>query len=230
MPNSPKLNHASLFILIIIISLPQFLYGWTLEERIKQIGPSVKIKKPELIKELKKKNSQLTLVAYKRERILEVWQSKPKSKKLKVYPLTGFSGTLGPKNKQGDKQIPEGIYKTTFLNPNSKYHLSIRLNYPNTLDQKRAKAFGIKDPGSDIYIHGKNKTVGCIPIGNSNIEELFYLIHLVGLKNTQVIISPSRLPFPTLKGLGINDQDHYGKKKYQKIQMALIKLIYPPAE
>ena len=107
-----------------------------------------------------------------------------------MYPMTGFSGTLGPKLKEGDGQIPEGVYGIEYLNPNSSFYLSMKVSYPNDADRQRAKEDGRTDLGGDIMIHGSNATVGCVPIGDDAIEDVFYLVNAVGIKNVSVIIAP----------------------------------------
>jgi len=134
---------------------------------------------------------KLVLIGLKHERQLEVWgEQKGEYVHIHTYPFTGFSGILGPKLKEGDKQIPEGIYKISYLNPNSKYHLSMRVNYPNTFDKKKARLEKRTDLGSDIMIHGDKVTIGCVPIGNDKIEELYFLAEKVGIQNIKVILSP----------------------------------------
>jgi murein L,D-transpeptidase YafK len=134
---------------------------------------------------------KLVLIGLKHEQKLEVWgQQKGKYVHIHTYPFTGFSGMLGPKLKEGDKQIPEGIYGIGYLNPNSKYHLSMNINYPNDFDKRMAKRENRTNLGSAIMIHGSDVTVGCIPIGDNKIEELYHLAEKVGIKNIKVILSP----------------------------------------
>ena len=134
---------------------------------------------------------KLTLIGLKYERSLEVWgEDKGKQYLIATYPFTAFSGILGPKFKEGDRQIPEGIYGISYLNPNSKFHLSMRIDYPNTFDKKMAKKEHRTNLGGDIMIHGSNRTVGCIPIGDENIEQLYFLAEKVGIKNIKVILAP----------------------------------------
>ncbi len=92
---------------------------------------------------------------------------------------------------EGDGQVPEGLYRIESLNPNSSYHLSMKLNYPNTFDLKQAKSEGRDRPGSNIFIHGKSVSIGCLAMGDSAIEELFVLATDVGRKNIQVAIAPT---------------------------------------
>jgi murein L,D-transpeptidase YafK len=134
---------------------------------------------------------KLTLIGLKYEQKLEVWgEHNGKKVYITTYPFTAFSGHLGPKFREGDRQIPEGIYSVGYLNPNSKFHLSININYPNAFDKKMAKKEHRTNLGSAIMIHGSNRTIGCIPIGDDKIEELYYLVERVGIQNTKVIIAP----------------------------------------
>ncbi len=191
------------------------------DKRMKFLEPQVLPRVKQILSELKRHNQQLAIIIYKNERLLEIWTNDSNKKKLKEYKMTAFSGKLGPKNKQGDRQIPEGIYKTTFLHPNSKYYLSIKINYPNENDKKRATSSKIKDPGGEIFIHGDKVTIGCVPIGDHSMEELFFIVGSVGIKNTQVIIAPTKLPFPEFRFLNINPQDPLLKEKYLKLNNIL---------
>ena len=133
----------------------------------------------------------LTLIGLKHEKVLEIWTKKDnKYIHIITYHFTAFSGVLGPKFKEGDRQIPEGIYGISYLNPKSKFHLSMRVTYPNDFDKKMAKEENRTNLGGDIMIHGSNKTIGCIPIGDDKIEELYFLSQQVGIKNIKVILAP----------------------------------------
>ena len=134
----------------------------------------------------------LTLLCFKEEREIETWatQHDGEKKLVREFPFTGFSGQLGPKLREGDYQIPEGIYQIEYLNPNSSYHLSMKINYPNEFDRAKGVLDGRGNLGYDIFIHGKSATIGCIPIGDSNIEELFLMVSEVGQSNVKVVIAP----------------------------------------
>ena len=145
---------------------------------------------------------RLTLLAVKDASLLQLFahDNHGRAIHIKDYPVLAESGTLGPKLREGDGQIPEGVYKVNFLNPNSLYHLSLRLNYPNEFDQRMAKRDGRTQLGGDIMIHGKNVSIGCIAIGDSGIEEIFCLAARAGLEHINVVIVPTdwRLkPFDT---------------------------------
>ena len=107
------------------------------------------------------------------------------------YRVLAASGKAGPKLTQGDKQVPEGVYGISFLNPNSKYHVALRVNYPNAFDREMAKKDGRKKLGGDIMIHGKNLSAGCLAVGDEAAEELFVLAAKVGLPNVKLVIAPA---------------------------------------
>lgn len=134
---------------------------------------------------------KLFLVAIKETEILEVYgQQGEEVRLIKTYPFTAFSGQLGPKLKEGDRQIPEGIYKIQYLNPNSSYHLSLKINYPNKFDIFKTTFQDKKKMGGDIFIHGKALTIGCIPIGDLGIEEIFVLSQNAIANEIPMIIAP----------------------------------------
>lgn len=124
---------------------------------------------------------------------------------LKSYPFTAFSGRLGPKLKEGDRQIPEGIYKIEYLNPNSAYYLSMKVSYPNAFDLQKSRFTDPKELGGDIFIHGKAVTIGCIPVGDPAIEELFLLVGKAMEREVKVIVSPRyfrvNAEFPEIEGI-----------------------------
>ncbi|HSA32355.1 MAG TPA: L,D-transpeptidase family protein [bacterium] len=130
----------------------------------------------------------LMLIALKTEEMLELWAD---GKYIKSYLFTANSGDVGPKLRQGDGQIPEGIYRIEHLNPMSSFYLSMKVGYPNDFDRARAKEDGRTDLGGDIFIHGSSVTIGCIPIGDGPIEELFTLVAKTGHAKVTVIILPN---------------------------------------
>ena len=149
---------------------------------------------------------EIILVAFKEEQVLEVYSKDYTGTKLvKRYPFTANSGQLGPKLKDGDRQIPEGIYNVEYLNPNSSYYLSIKVNYPNEFDRSKTNFNNIADMGGDIFIHGKSATIGCIPIGDKAIEEVFLMTSKAMNNKVKVIISPrdfrSNNTYPEIDGI-----------------------------
>ena len=110
---------------------------------------------------------------FKHEKELEVWVSDSIEFHLyKKYPICQLSGDIGPKRKQGDLQVPEGFYYINEFNPNSKYHLSLGVSYPNKSDRLLSR---YRDLGGQIYIHGNCVSVGCIAMGDKAIEEIYSL-------------------------------------------------------
>ena len=138
---------------------------------------------------------KIAMLAFKKEQLIELWAQADNQQwhHIKDYPLTAFSGRLGPKLKRNDGQIPEGIYKITRFNPYSSQHLSLMLNYPNAFDKQYGQLDGRYDLGDNIFIHGKSKSVGCLAVGDQAIDDLFILVKEVGKHNTQVIIAPNDL-------------------------------------
>lgn len=110
---------------------------------------------------------------------------------IKTYPVLGASGKPGPKLVEGDRQVPEGVYQIELLNPNSRFHLSLRLNFPNEFDRRMGAADGRADLGTDIMIHGGSLSIGCLAMGDEAVEELFVLAARSGKENLRVIIAPT---------------------------------------
>jgi hypothetical protein len=134
---------------------------------------------------------EVALIALKQEKKLELWaRDRGEFRFIRDYFIMAASGDPGPKLRQGDRQVPEGIYRITELNPNSHYHLSMKLNYPNEFDLLHAEAEGRSNPGSDIFIHGKDASIGCLAMGDTAIRELFILAAQVGVNNVKVVIAP----------------------------------------
>lgn len=118
---------------------------------------------------------QLFIRAFKKEQLVEVWvkeKGKEEFTLLHTYDYCTTSGVLGPKRKEGDLQIPEGVYHINHFNPQSNFYLSLGLNYPNASDKILSHA---TKPGGSIYIHGNCVTIGCIPITDDKIKELYVL-------------------------------------------------------
>ena len=128
----------------------------------------------------------------KQERVLDIYArgSGGELAFIRRYPVLGASGTAGPKLREGDCQVPEGVYTIDELNPNSRFHLSLRVGYPNVFDRARAKEDGRSGLGGDIMIHGGSSSEGCLAIGDKAVEELFVLVADCGLVNARLVLSP----------------------------------------
>lgn len=134
---------------------------------------------------------RIYLLAFKKERTLEVWGSNPKGRyrRLASYPILAASGVSGPKRRAGDRQVPEGFYRITHLNPQSQFHLSLRVDYPNREDI--ANAVVPQDRmGGDIYVHGNQVSIGCIALGDRAIEKVFCLTALAEPSSRRILIAP----------------------------------------
>ncbi len=136
--------------------------------------------------------SALVFIGLKEEKILQVYAKSGTNgfKFIRTYPIQAASGVAGPKLRQGDKQVPEGIYAIDLLNPNSSYHLSMQVSYPNAFDRAQAAKEGRTNLGGEIMIHGKALSVGCLAMGDEAAEELFVLAADVKIENMTVIIAP----------------------------------------
>lgn len=137
---------------------------------------------------------QVLLIAFKDEQILDLYaknKSDKKYHKILSYEICSSSGTLGPKRKMGDGQVPEGFYYINRFNPASSYYLSLGLNYPNQVDKKKSK---VSNLGGDIFIHGECVTIGCLPMTNDKIKEI-YLLAIQAKQNGQNQIPVYVFPF-----------------------------------
>jgi len=148
--------------------------------------------------------SKIFIRIFKHEQLLEVW-AKDKSDNaftlLKEYNICSSSGTIGPKRKQGDGQVPEGFYVIDAFNPNSSFHLSMRINYPNASDRILGKKGSL---GNDICIHGNCVTIGCVPITDDKIKEVYLLAveaKSAGQQQIPVYIFPARMSDDGMKML-----------------------------
>lgn len=171
------------------------------------------IPKPKILnleESLKKINAKIGdpifMRIFKKEKILEIWVKVDKAYKLcKTYPICTYSGELGPKLKQGDKQSPEGFYTITKkqLKPNSKYHLALNLGFPNQYDKYQ------KRTGTYLMIHGKCSSTGCYAMQNRQIEEI-YMMADMALKGGQEKFHVHIFPFKmTPKNMIVHSSDEW---------------------
>lgn len=172
---------------------------------------------------------RMTLVGLKAEQMLQVWVSGTSGKwrHLRDYPILGVSGTLGPKLKEGDMQVPEGLYRVESLNPNSLYHLAIRVNYPNAEDRQRGQQDERTELGSDIMIHGKTCSIGCLAMGDEAAEDLFILVAETGIDKVSIILSPIDFRIHSLPKKRPSTPV-WTEQLYDSIRQALNKLEPPP--
>ena len=136
--------------------------------------------------------ARVRLLALKAEKRLEVYAANVGGpwQPLVSYPVLAASGGPGPKLCEGDNQVPEGFYRIALLNPNSLFHVSLRVDYPNAQDREQGRSDGREHLGGDIMIHGGRASIGCIAIGDPAIEEVFTLAARCGLDHLDALLLP----------------------------------------
>jgi hypothetical protein len=174
----------------------RLLRRYTVEDRLETFSPVVEHRLRPLFaaQEIEFPPVELAYLIFKDSRRLECYARTAIDQPWKLatsYPILKLSGTLGPKLAEGDRQVPEGLYRVEFLNPNSQFHLSLRLNYPNAFDVRMGRSDGRNNLGSDIMIHGGNASIGCIAVGDQTAEDLFVLTALASKERVRVVISPT---------------------------------------
>lgn len=185
-----------------------FLFAFTLAKDFKSLQmekPRVKAAYDEkyghvkaLLKQKKINSNTLNIFirVFKQEQTLEIWAKNTKDKQyilLDKYAVCKSSGKPGPKKKQGDLQVPEGFYHVVNFNPESSFHLSLSINYPNAYDKANSKA---ADLGNNICIHGSCVTIGCLPLTDELIKDVYILAveaYNSGQKQIPVHIFPSQM-------------------------------------
>lgn len=205
-------------------------YLWNMEhrysvaERVSQHGAAVaeRLRGRFAAARLRYPPHELAYVSFKDVRRLEVYGRMSAAAPwtfVMEYPILAASGGLGPKLREGDKQVPEGIYDAEALNPNSRFHLSIRLSYPNAFDRRMALADGRTQLGSDIMIHGGASSIGCLAIGNDAAEDLFVLTALVGKERVRIVVSPS--DFRAASSTMPNGEPQWTRELYSTLRVEL---------
>lgn len=209
---------------IFIVSAAVFLFGFTVnnfkKDQLKYTTVRTAYKeKSEGIKEKLTKAGvdtsgyQIFIRVFKQEAKLEVWAKSANISQYKLvetYAICQSSGVLGPKRRQGDGQVPEGFYHVSSFNPMSEFYLALGVSYPNESDLIKIR--GTKaDPGGDIMIHGNCVTIGCMPLTDDKIKEVYIMAveaRNSGQQTIPIHIFPTKLDvqgMAKLKGL-TNDQ------------------------
>jgi hypothetical protein len=205
---------------------------YTLKERLAEISPAAGKR---LAAKFEAANAtwppaEAGLIALKDKKVLDLYtRAKGGSWQLiHRYPVLAASGATGPKLRQGDKQVPEGVYNISLLNPNSRYHVSLRVNYPNAFDRKMAAKDGRKELGGDIMIHGKAVSIGCLAIGDEAAEELFVLAAQIGLPRMKLIIAPQDFRYKEIPQVA-EGQPAWVTQLYAEVALAMKEFPAPPA-
>jgi murein L,D-transpeptidase YafK len=163
--------------------------GGSINAAFKQIPAEAQVL---LAKKGMTEESPIFVRIFKEESQLEIWKQKADGRfhHFKTYPICTWSGELGPKVKQGDKQSPEGFYTVTpgQMNPNSQFHLSFNLGFPNTYDKVQGRT------GSALMVHGDCRSAGCYAMTDALIEEI-YAIAREAFKGGQRTFNVHAFPF-----------------------------------
>ncbi len=189
--------HYLLFTIHSFAQLPQKDFI-TQQKSIRKVSDIFKAKEDTLKKQFAEKGliwpaKYMYIRSFKYDSQLEVWlknDRKEQFKLFKTYKVCALAGTLGPKRIEGDYQVPEGFYYINEFRPNSNYHLALGVNYPNASDRVLSDSL---TPGSAIYVHGSCVTVGCIPITNDQIEDLYLIastVHNAGQEFIPIHVFP----------------------------------------
>ena len=204
----------------------------TVEQRLQQFGEKARARlKPAFEKAgVQYPPSAVILVGLKAEERLEVYAADEGGAfhYICAYPILAASGHAGPKLREGDLQVPEGIYPIESLNPNSRFHVSLRIGYPNEFDRSKAQLDGRTNLGGDIMIHGSSVSVGCLAMGDRVAEDLFVLAADTGLDNLTAILAP--VDFREGRAVAANaDLPEWTETLYAQIKTRLVELPLPPA-
>ena len=198
----------------------------TIEQRVSEFGGKVDARLAPVFRErgVAYPPERCVLIGLKEEKSLELWAGDTRGgmKFIRAYPILAASGTAGPKLREGDRQVPEGFYKIASLNPNSRFHLALRVNYPNDFDKARAKEDRREKLGGDIMIHGNQVSIGCLAMGDDAADDLFVLAAKTGIENIRVIFSP--VDFRA--GARVEkrgDLPHWTRELYRRIESELTK-------
>ncbi|MEP3277658.1 MAG: murein L,D-transpeptidase family protein [Stappiaceae bacterium] len=173
---------------------------------------------PGLREDLQSAGFQLGEAAFIRifneENELEIWlRTSDEFKLFKTYDICNYSGALGPKLKEGDRQSPEGFYGVdkAAMNPNSSYHLSFNLGFPNLFDQANQRT------GSFLMVHGNCVSIGCYAMTDQGIEEI-YLIVEAAQETGQKMVPVHAFPFRMTRYRLALEQDNRWFEYWQNLK------------
>jgi murein L,D-transpeptidase YafK len=208
------LNKTALSLLLTFLAVPTTApqEGKSFREQ-QSVFPRVRVAAKEKDEVLRKRFAQkglhyppdsILLRAFKKEGLLELWVAGRPNKDYSLehtYRICTPSGTLGPKRRYGDEQVPEGFYTLDWFNPQSNFYLSLHISYPSPSDRILGSH---QNPGGDIFLHGNCASIGCIPITDDGIKEVYWLAVLArtaGQREIPIEIFPARLTDEGFKAL-----------------------------
>src|SRR5216684_4676628 len=204
-----KIGLALLFLLAIAVSSEELKSFRDMQWKYPRVRTASKEKDEVLRQRFKEKGlayppRAILLRAFKQEALLELWAADAEDKPFVLvheYRICTSSGTLGPKRRFGDEQVPEGFYELDWFNPQSNFFLSLHISYPNSADRILGSH---TNPGGDIFLHGNCVTIGCIPITDDGFKEVYWLavqVHAAGQRHIPIEIFPARLTEGGFKSL-----------------------------
>jgi murein L,D-transpeptidase YafK len=200
---SNRMKKIITLIILTVIGITTFSQSSFLadQKRYGRVRTAISEKESIVIQKLKPHQIKLSelnilILAFKTEGQIDIMvkrKSDPTYIKLETYKICASSGELGPKRQRGDYQVPEGFYHIDRFNPASSFYLSLGINYPNLGDKRKSTASQL---GGDIFIHGDCVTIGCLPMTDDKIKEIYlYAIHAKnnGQSKIPVYIFPFRM-------------------------------------
>ena len=196
----------------------------TVDQRLEQYGNAARHRLIQVFEraQISYPPNTVGLLVLKDQRRLEVYAGSDEGNLRFIcnYAIQGQSGELGPKLHEGDQQVPEGRYEIESLNPNSRFHLALRLNYPNGFDKRMGRQDGRTQLGSDIMIHGGTTSIGCLAMGDKVAEDLFVLVADTRRSNTFVVIAPVDFRFKN-DWVAPNDLPKWATDFYSKLRIEM---------
>ncbi|MBD8525641.1 L,D-transpeptidase family protein [Pseudomarimonas arenosa] len=205
--------------------------GFTVEQRLDQFGAAAqeRLQVHYRAAGVRWPGERAALLAFKDQASLElhVQDEQNRWQFVRRYPILAASGGPGPKLREGDYQVPEGFYRVSFLNANSRFHVSLRLDYPNAFDRQMAAREGRSGLGGDIMIHGSRVSVGCLAMGDPTAEELFTLAASIGMDKLEVLIAPQDFRQTSLPS---RTSPVWLLALYEDLQRSLQRFFSPPSE
>ncbi len=203
------------------------------QDRVDEFGPAVDARLAPLFEKagVDYPPESATLIAFKDEKTLEVYAlgADRKQRFITSYPIVSIRERFGPKLRRGDLMTPEGIYEVSNLNPNSKFHLALRVNYPNPYDRAQAAGEKREDLGREIMITGHAESHGCITVDDLAVEDLFVLAARTAYEKVKIIITPVDFRLANLKALP-QSAPAWTADLHKSIRKALAQYPLPPDE
>ncbi len=203
------------------------------QDRVNEFGPAVDERLQPLFEKagVDYPPKSATLIAFKDEKVLEVYApgADRKQRFITSYPIVDLRSQRGPKLRRRDMITPEGLYEVSNLNPNSQFHLALRVNYPNPFDRAKAAEEKREDLGREIMITGRAESHGCITVEDLAVEDLFVLAAKTNYEKVKIIITPVDFRHVQLNAIP-QGAPPWTAEVYASIRKALKAYPLPPDE